>query len=213
MTDQSSKSCLIIFEGIDGVGKTTQRDLAADALESNGLHVIKRRNLGSTPIGEALREILLSPMDRPSTTNLYISVAIQSALIEQIVKDKSSGHVILMDRGPLSLAAYEIFGSQLDGGLGWQHIDNGMDSLQPDLTIIYDIDVSQALNRAKNEAVPADYFESKSKEYYLRVSEGYKDLAKRYSNVVLIDASSAIESVHQKTMNAIRTALDTHSPN
>ncbi len=53
---------VIIFEGIDGVGKTTQLELARKELEKAGWPVVTTRNMGGTPIGEALREVMMSPV-------------------------------------------------------------------------------------------------------------------------------------------------------
>lgn len=101
---------LVIFEGIDGSGKTTQAKLAQDALQTAGWSSLyPSRNLGGTPIGEALRKVIKSPLERPNTTNLYISVAIQEALIKVIQSERTKGSFILMDRGPISLAAYRIW--------------------------------------------------------------------------------------------------------
>src|ERR1039458_4190816 len=105
---------LIIFDGIDGVGKTTQLNLADQSLKAEGWPVSISRNLGGSPIGEALREVLLKPIDRPPTTDLHVSVAIQEALVPAIVTERQAGRLILMDRGPLSLAAYQIYGSGVD---------------------------------------------------------------------------------------------------
>jgi dTMP kinase len=199
---------LIVFEGIDGVGKTTQLELAKEALLKEGLAVETSRNLGGTPIGEALREAMLSPHPRPETTNLYLSVAIQEALIEATEHRRQGGSVILMDRGPLSLAAYEIYGSGLSETLGWPHVDNGMKRLRPELTIIYTADVKTALGRARTKSGGADYFESKPLDYFERVAAGYASAAGRYpAQTFMVEADRSIEVIHQETMRLIRHIL------
>lgn len=202
---------VIVFEGIDGVGKTTQLEHAQAQLEAEGWPLYISRNLGGTPIGEELRRIILSPLPRPETTNLYISVAIQEALVGAIESERAQGKLILMDRGPLSLAAYEIYGSRLDPGLAWPHVENGMSKLGPELTIIYDADVETALRRTHQKPGKSDYFEIKSSDYFERVAEGYKRAAQRYDKTcVIIDAGQSIEAVHEQTMRAIRQVLALH---
>lgn len=202
---------VIVFEGIDGTGKTTQLELAQAELSKEGWPLHTSRNLGGTPIGEELRRVILSPLQRPETTNLYISVAIQEALIGAIETERAHGKIILMDRGPLSLAAYEIYGSRLDPDLGWPHVEAGMAKLKPELTIIYDTDVGTALQRTHAKPGKADYFESKSADYFERVAEGYRDAAKRYNQTcVIIDAGQSIEAVHEQTAQVIRQALASH---
>jgi dTMP kinase len=201
---------LVVFEGIDGSGKTTQAKLAHDALQAAGWpSLYATRNLGGTPIGEALRKVILSPLERPNTTNLYISVAIQEALIRAIQTERDKGSLILMDRGPISLAAYEIYGGGLDEALGWQHVDNGMAKLQPELTIIYQTDVITGLKRASQKTKQADYFEGQPQVYFEKVAQGYEAAAERYGqNVAVIDGNQPIEVVHTQTMRAIAGALD-----
>lgn len=200
---------LIVFEGIDGAGKTTQVELSRDALEAEGWPVQTSRNLGGTPIGEALREVILSPLERPGPTNLYISVAIQEALIGAIDSVRNKGKIILMDRGPVSLAAYEIYGGGLDASLGWPHVDDGMARLRPELVVFYKADVATALQQARQKRHRADYFESQPPSYFERVAKGYEAAAKRYGKqVVTIDAGQPIEAVQAETIRHIRLALE-----
>jgi dTMP kinase len=199
---------LVIFEGIDGTGKTTQLNLAEEALRREGWLVQTSRNLGGTPIGEALRKVIKSSLPRPSATNLYISVAIQEALIEATQVDRAQGPIILMDRGPLSLAAYEVYGEDLDATLGWQHVEDGLTRLKPELTIIYEADVAIALQRARRKGGKSDYFESKPPEFFERVANGYAAAAKRYpAQTVTVNADQPVEAIHALTMQHIKQAL------
>jgi len=197
---------LIIFDGIDGVGKTTQLNLAQQALKGEGWPVSTSRNLGGSPIGEALREVLLKPIDRPPTTDLYVSVAIQEALVPAIAAERQAGKLILMDRGPLSLAAYQIFGSGVEEVTGWRYVDAGLAALKPDLVIIYQCDTQTAVKRARVNSERVDYFESKPFDYFDRVAHGFDELAKRY-DAKQVDAGQSIEIVQAKTLDIIKQAL------
>lgn len=200
--------CIIVFEGMDGVGKSTQLRMAAEALKAEKWPVHTTRNLGGTPIGEALREVMKSHLERPSETNLYLSLAIQEALLQALQKERAAGKLILMDRSPLSLAAYEIYGSGLDENLGWRYVEAGMLELDPDLTIIYAADTQTALQRARQKSKASDYFESKPVDYFERVAQGYHIAAKRCkAETVIIDASQSIDDVHAQTMRVIAKAL------
>jgi dTMP kinase len=202
-----SGGLLVLFEGIDGAGKTTQRDLAHQALERAGWNVRSNRYLGGTPIGEALREVTLSPTPRSPLTDFYISVANQVALAEVVDEDRKAEKITLLDRGPLSFAAYHIYGAGVDEKIGWPRIDEGMDQLKPDLVILYDASLDILLERAKQRSGKADYFESKPREYFERVQKGYEEASKRYS-VHRVDASQPIEAVHELTMEALRAAIE-----
>lgn len=198
----------MVFEGIDGSGKTTQLELARAALLKEGWPVYATRNLGGTPIGEQLREVIKSPIERPGATNFYISVAIQEALAGTIESERAEGQVILMDRGPISLAAYEIYGGGFDKTLGWRHVDAGMAKLQPELVILYKADVPTALEQARQKPGRADYFESKPPSFFEKVARGYEAAAERYAKqTVIIDAVQPIQAIHDQTMLLIRQAL------
>ncbi len=199
---------LVIFEGIDGSGKSTQLKLAQEELVKEGWSSLyASRNLGGTPIGEELRKVMKAPIERPNTTDLYISVAIQEALTDRIQAERAKGQLILMDRGPLSLATYAIYGGGLNAMLGWQHVDTGMAQLQPELIILYKMAVPVALERVRQKSGQPDYFESKPASYFDKVAHGYDDAAKRYPQTVIIDGSQSVEAVHAQSMRAIREAL------
>jgi dTMP kinase len=198
-----SSGLLIIFEGLDGVGKSTQLNLAKDELEKLGRSVLTKRNLGGTPIGEELRQVIIGSTPRPPLTDLYISAAIQAALLDQIADERLEKEFILMDRSPMSLAAYEIYGSGLDSREAWRLVDFGMKKLAPNLIIYYSTKIDTALGRVKLQSVKSDYFESKPYDYFKKVEDGYNQLIERYGKVVKIDANQSIETVHQSTMEAI----------
>jgi dTMP kinase len=199
-----SQGRLIIFDGIDGTGKTTQIGLAQKVIEKTSTEVISIRYLGGTPIGEAIRQVYLSSIERPPQTTVYMAAAIQAALIPHIDHEKSDGKIILLDRGPLSLAAYQIIGDNMDKSFS-TYADEGIRLLAPDLIILYDLDPKTALER--KQTVKKDYFESKPIEYFDRVRQAYLDVSKLYSNVVLISASGNIENVHEETIKAISKVL------
>jgi dTMP kinase len=202
---------LIMFEGIDGVGKTTQLTLVEQALQQNNWLVKISRSPGGTPIGEALRTALLQPLPRPPMTDLYIAAAVQEALIESINDKRASGSIMLHDRGPLSIAAYQIYGGGIDPTIGWSHVARGMDQLKPDLVIIYECDPEVALNRAHQKSRDLDYFESKPISYFQKVAEGFREAAKRYP-AVIVDATQPIDEVQTQTMQHIDQLLASKRP-
>lgn len=198
---------VIAFEGIDGAGKTTQLELVRGELQAADRPVLVLRNLGGTPIGEALREVMLSPLKRPPLTDFFVSLAIQEPLLEVIDNARAEGKIILLDRSPLSLAAYQIYGTGIDESIGWQHVQSGMDRIKPDAVILYNTDVETALSRAQEATGRSDYFESKSPEYFNKVAEGYRIVAERYPAIKAIDASQHISEIHSQTMALISPLL------
>lgn len=197
---------IVILDGVDGVGKTTQLNLVKEALEASGWQVYTSRNLGGTPIGEDLRKVLLSPINRPPLVNLYVSVAIQEALIEDLNRERKKGSIILIDRGPLSLVAYQSYGSGINKRLGWHYADQGINNIKPELMIIYSLDVMTAINRSKLRSKNQDYFEIQPKAYFERVKKGYQAGIKKYQ-ASEIEVLGSINDVHQLTMSLINQSI------
>lgn len=201
-----SDGLVVVFDGVDGVGKSTQIELVRHMLAEDGWQPHVTRNLGGTPIGELLRSAMLQPVPRPPLTDLYASVAIQEALVASVAEERKLGNVVLMDRSPLSLAAYQIYGSGIEAELGWQHVDNGMQALRPELIIVYEADLAAALERARRHSVKADYFEDKPLDYFKKVAAGFRAAAERY-NIHFINADRSIKEIHQDTVLLIQQAV------
>jgi dTMP kinase len=199
---------VIIFEGVDGVGKTTQLKLVQETLEQAGWPVLATRNLGGTPVGEALREVLLSSVERPPLTDFYVSLAIQEPLLEVIDAARQEGKIVLLDRGPLSLAAYQMYGHDVDEALGWPQVENAMQRLQPEAVLLYDMDPALALERNRQHPEKASYFESLPLGYFEKVAAGFRTAAQRYSQVVTtIDAAQPIPVGQAQTLAVIAKLL------
>jgi len=198
-----------IFEGLDGVGKTTQLKLAQAALEERGYNVHPSRNLGGSPIGEEVRQIMLSPIERPPAVNLYLSVAIQEALAEAIDEQRSRGSIILLDRGPMSLAAYQTYGDKLDEQTGWHFADAGIGMFKPEQVILYNMGIEAALDRARarNQSAKTDYYESKPIGYFQGALDILLKGADKYE-ADTIDANQSIEVIHDQTMALIDKAIE-----
>lgn len=202
-----SSGLVFMFEGIDGAGKTTQLEHIRKTLEKAGWPVEQTRNLGGTPIGEALRKVMLSPLKRPVMTDFYISLAIQAPLLDLIDAARAEGKIVLMDRGPLSLAAYQVYGGGIDESVAMRQVEASMARIKPDAVFLYDIDPRTAMERKRHDSGKPDYFESKPRDYFRKVSEGYHDLAGRYSAAV-IDAAQPVDDIYEKTLAIISRMLD-----
>lgn len=193
----------VVFDGLDGVGKTTQIKLVQAALESQGYYVYLAKGLGGTPIGEELRAVLFKQIYRPALTNFYIGVAAQIAAAEAAAKERAKGAIVLIDRGPISMVAYQSFGDGVNPELAWRYADDSMVTYAVDLTIVYNLTLEEAKHRLKTgRSGKTDYFERQPQDYFKRVEAAIKLGAKRYQASV-IDAQPSIEQVHSRTMAQI----------
>ena len=187
---------LITFEGIEGVGKSTQINLVLDWLKSKGFSTKLLREPGSTDFGEKIRELLLSKESNiTSHTELLLMFAARSEMIVEHLID-SNVDFILCDRYYHASIAYQGFGRKLSLEL-IDHLVQAIDCPIPDLTIIYDLDVKVGFERKSNDVI--DRIESSGIDFFEDVRKGYKKLANDRKEVELLDASQSIESVTEQT--------------
>ena len=187
---------LITFEGIEGVGKSTQINLVLDWLKTKGFSTKLLREPGSTIFGEKIRELLLSKdSDISAHTELLLMFAARSEMIKEHLMD-SREDFILCDRYFHASIAYQGFGRKLSLDL-INLLINGVNCPIPDLTIIYDLDVKAGFKRKTNDVI--DRIESSGINFFEDVRKGYQQLAKERSEVEIVDASESIECISQQT--------------
>ena len=191
-------SKFITFEGMDGAGKSTHLAWFADALRQRGHDVIVTRDPGGTPLGEQLREILLTqPMNIGTEALLMFAARLEH--IEQVIKPAlSAGKWVISDRFSDASFAYQGGGRGLDWDKlsqleQWVHAD-----LQPDLTLFFDVPVEIARQRLANN-VSLDRFEQEQADFFERVRAGYhRRVQQNPQRYVVIDAAQTINEIKRK---------------
>ena len=187
---------LITFEGIEGVGKSTQINLVLGWLKTKGFTTKLLREPGSTDFGEKIRELLLSKESNISAhTELMLMFAARSEMIAEHLID-SKEDFILCDRYYHASIAYQGYGRNISLDL-INILINGVNCPTPDLTIIYDLDVKAGFERKTNDVI--DRIESSGINFFEDVRKGYQQLAKDRSEVEILDASEPIELISQQT--------------
>jgi dTMP kinase len=185
------KGRLIVFEGVEGCGKTTQLQRSHQWLKSS-LSVIVTREPGGTSLGSHLRQLLLDTSKQPiyNSTELLLYAADRAQHIEELLKPElAKGTTILCDRYVDSTVAYQGYGRGLSRSLIEQlnHIATG--GLESDLTIWLDVDVTVSLAR-KQQQCAGDRIEQEKIDFHRRVQQGYTELAQANpQRIVRIDAS------------------------
>ena len=195
---------LITFEGIEGVGKSTQINLILEWLTSKGYSTKLLREPGSTDFGEKIRELLLSKESNISAhTELLLMFAARSEMINNHLIG-STNDFILCDRYYHASIAYQGYGRKLSLDLINQLI-KGINCPIPDLTIIYDLDVKTGFKRKSNDVI--DRIESSGTNFFENVRNGYKEIAKNRAEVEILDASQPIELISQQTKSLVERLL------
>jgi len=190
------------FDGIDGVGKSTQIGLFADSLRSAGHDVVCCRDPGSTQLGESLREILLANDDVPiaPSSEMLIYMAARAQLVNQIIRPAlDAGKVVISDRYLLANIVYQGYAGGLDVESVRQVGEFATGGLQPSLTFLLDMSVEAAAKRIDRTL---DRMESRGPEYLEQVREGFlAEAARRPDRIVVINASRDIGAI-QKDITA-----------
>lgn len=200
---------VVAFDGPDGVGKTLQLEMTASYLKDSGSSVYTTRASGGTPIGELLRSVSLSDTPRSAEVDLYISLAMHTALGQDLAEKRKTA-TCLIDRSPMAVVAYNIFGSQMkDTEKGMQAYTQLLQLWRIDTLIVFTASM-ETLTKRRSQRGKNDYFESKGKDFHARVLEGY-DAALAHIQahpelgiqLVEIDADRTVEAIHQDVLAAL----------
>ncbi len=196
----------IVFEGVEGSGKTTQARLLAAALERAGEDVVLTREPGGTVAGERLREVLLgTQLDLTPLTEMLIFCAARAQHVSEVIRPAlHAGKVVISDRFELSTIVYQGYA----GGIGMEvacrvnEIATG--GLHPDVTIILDLDPKRGLERNRRDADP-DRMEKKTARFHALVREGYLLWAREHpDNCLLLDATQPVDVIHQQVLHYLQ---------
>lgn len=210
----STPARFITFEGTEGVGKSTQIDRLARALERAGRRVVVTREPGGTALGLRLRALLLEPSERPMHPRvellLYTADRAQH-LVDVVLPALARGDVVLCDRYLDATLAYQGHAR----GLGFDavlalHAGPPLDA-RPDRTLLLDMQAAAGLPRARRRnagtglATSEGRFEDERPAFHERVREGYLELARREPRrIVRVDAAGTVEEVGLRVLEALR---------
>lgn len=205
----SSRGLFITVEGIDGCGKSTQARLIAAALEAAGHDVLRLREPGGAKISEQIRAILLDPANAEmgDVCELLLYEAARAQLVHQVIRPAlAAGKTVVCDRFYDSTTAYQAFADGLDRNMVSQANELAVDGCRPDLTLVFDLPVEDALRRRSGREAE-DRLELKGLEFQERVAAGFRAVAvDEPDRVKLIDAGGSIAEVFSGVAAELRSA-------
>ena len=203
---------LIVLEGAEGVGKTTQIKLLAERLTTGGIQCVAVREPGGTPVGDSIREILLQPeQEITAATEALLFMASRAELVtREILPSLQQGMVVLVDRFFLSTYAYQINGRALPEADVRAANRLATGGLVPDLTLLLDLPAEEGLARADNRGA-RDRMERADDAFHQKVGNAFREFAKsswQHSHpecgpVKLIDAVGDEPTVHGRVIRAL----------
>ncbi len=201
----------ITFEGIEGVGKSTQVALAAQWLRARGVEHLITREPGGTPLAEKIRDLVLVPRAEvlPPMAELLLMFSARAVHLHNLIEPAlQAGQWVLCDRFTDATFAYQGAGRGIDP----QSIAT-LERLvqagrQPDLTLLLDLPVESGMQRVAQRGQQQDRFERERVDFFERVRQGYlqraKDAAQRFR---IIDASAEIGVVQGHIAAALQSVL------
>jgi dTMP kinase len=184
------------FDGIDGVGKSTQARLFAAWLREQEHEVVECRDPGSTPLGEKVRGILLdTAADISLTAEMLLYMAARAQLVHEIIRPAlAAGKTVVSDRFLLSNVVYQGHAGGLDVETLWRVGEVATGGLRPDLTFVLDLPIEAAASRINRQL---DRMEQKGRDYRERLRKGFLAEAARDERVIVVQADKSIDEVQQ----------------
>lgn len=206
-----NRGCFVTLEGIEGAGKSTQLAALIKRLEVHDVSLTVTREPGGTPLGEGIRGLLLDPNQRdvaPTAELLLLFAARAQHLVEVIEPALAGGGLVLCDRFTDATYAYQGGGRGLPSGhiAALETLVQG--SRRPDLVLLLDMPVSDALKRVAQRPGAVDRFEREQATFFERIRAAYLCRAaedpKRYR---IIDARAPIDTVTERLEQEILASL------
>lgn len=207
---------VVVFEGTEGAGKTTQIRLLAERLAVAGIECVAVREPGGTPVGDAIREILLHPeKEITAATEALLFMSSRAELVaREVLPSLEQGMVVLVDRFFLSTYAYQVFGRGLPEEEVRAANRLATSGLVPDLTLLLDVPAAEGLSRADSRGA-RDRMENAADEFHHRVADAFRrftDAKWQHSHpecgpIKLIDGTGDERSVHQRIVSALTAAF------
>jgi dTMP kinase len=200
----------ITFEGIEGVGKSTQLLHVSAALEVRGIEHILTREPGGTPLAEKIRSLVLTQQEEalPSSAELLLMFAARAVHLENLIEPSiAAGRWVLCDRFTDATFAYQGGGRGLDANCIRQLQSLVHGGRQPDLTFLLDAPVELALTRARqrNGSAQVDRFESERLEFFVRVRRAYlQRAAAEPQRIAVLDAAQAADEVCARILEILQ---------
>ncbi|NET83103.1 MAG: dTMP kinase [Moorea sp. SIO1F2] len=210
---------LIVFEGVEGGGKTTQLQRCSNWLRASGLQdclgtldqtmpvVVVTREPGGTLLGTKVRQLLLDRDSSPihPRAELLLYAADRAEHVEELIKPQLvNGAIILCDRYTDSTIAYQGYGRGIDLKLIEELNQIATGGLESDLTLWLDIDVEIGLERARQRGT-VDRMEQADLAFHRRVQQGFQELYQQNPDrIVRVDASYSEEEVHNSIQKILR---------
>ena len=193
----------VTFEGLDGSGKSTQAERLRVRLEADGEDVVSTREPGGTELGEQVRDLVLHGGHVTPWAEALLYAAARAQHVEEVIGPAlARGASVICDRYVDSSVAYQ----GVARGLGLERVLDlnlaAVGGLQPDRTFLLLLDPADIAGRLQGEH---DRLEREDRAFHARADEGYRELAKRFPDrIVILDGSRPADELAEEVHAALR---------
>jgi dTMP kinase len=202
----------ITLEGPEGSGKTSHIPYLVEYLREQGHVVFPTREPGGTVISEQIRDILhdLKNAEMHPRTETLLYQAARAQIVEQVIKPRlADNEIVISDRYYDSTIAYQGYGHQQDIEHVRSLVKYATGGLDPDLTILLDVDVEVGLKRKKENGLEWNRMDAHEIQFYERVRNGYLEMVKAEpKRWITLDAARPWDDVQSELREKIIHALD-----
>jgi dTMP kinase len=204
----SARGKFITFEGIDGAGKSSHLEFACELVRAKGHDAQRTFEPGGTAFGQRLREVVLEHHTSALAEALAMFAA-RSAHVEDLIEPAlAAGRWIVCDRFSDSTYAYQCGGRGLDPAFVHRLEEMVHPGLQPDATLLFDVDLEVASARQGQRDRASDKFEREASDFHRRVRSAYLDRARRFpARIQVIDAAGTLDEVRARVAAAFAKAF------
>ncbi len=203
----SKKKPLIVFEGIEGSGKTTLINYISKFFLKKKIKFIKIREPGGNKNSETIRKLILNNKNNfNSFTDLMLYFAARSENIDLTIKKNYNKSIILLDRFTDSTIAYQHYGMGLDKNLINKINKSLLKDIKPDLIFINVVNSKNLVKRLRLRKLRNRYDNFNTK-FYEKVQRGYLKLAKNRSKYVIIDSNKKLIENKKEVLNKIKKII------
>lgn len=204
------KGKFIVFEGIEGAGKSTNLKYLESLLRDKNIPLCVTREPGGTPLAETIRETLLRSDSEPMrdlTELLLVFAARHQHVKMKILPALERGEWVLCDRFVDATYAYQGGGRSLDQNTIELLENMTLSGLKPDLVIVLDVSEDVGMERIKTRKATPDRFEEENKAFFKRVRQTYLERAQQSDRYVVIDTLKPLTEVQEAIRQAVEQRL------
>ena len=195
----------IVFEGVEGTGKSFQINKLFLRLKKNKFPTVKTREPGGSYSAEKIRDIIFNKKNihLDPLTDFYLMLAARNEHIKKtILKAKKNKQIIICDRFVDSTYAYQVVGNKIKNSINSINQNYIVGNLKPNLTIVLKSDMKTIFKRIKKRH-NRNKFDKLSRNFYTKIQNSFIRIAKKNKNYIILDSSIEDNLLEKKIFNIV----------